>query len=405
MKKFKIISVCEIVFKIVCVSVWAALLFVSTASHADSIFQGYNSGHFDFDASLDYFKTTSNFLPDGSKLKLPSGNQFQSINSLIGARYVFFDDLGLFGKMGVGNAESKDSLSTRTNSTVSHVLIGADYRIFKFDAWTVTALLSYSQALEKISATTDSALNNDGANEVKAFLESSYKLGDFVPYAKAGINYRSEGLSTLFLYTLAAEIRSTSLAGGAAINGLMSIKDDEKTNTPGDREAITNRVNGGSKRYDSINPNLTDLEIYLKYKMYNDLVFKLTTSYTLAGSNSAEGLQFGLAATWSFGQHVKKSSAKKLETLKPVTLDPTDKNFKEDTNDGVNQDYFKPVTPSKSDYIEQIDGSSENLRNATEPDVEAAPLKTKIKPKAALNPALEKDYKIKIKKKKKKVPR
>ena len=86
-------------------------------------------------------------------------------------------------------------------------------------------------------------------NEIKAFVHGSYEGGFLVPFAKAGINYRTEGLSTLFLYTIGTEFRFDFVSLGAGLNGLMSIKDDDKTNQPQDREFITNQVNAGSKRY------------------------------------------------------------------------------------------------------------------------------------------------------------
>ena len=380
------------------------ITFLSTAARADSLHQTYNSGRIDFALSLGYFKTTANFSKDGSKTSLPGSNQFQNINTLLGLRYVLIDDLGLFTEMGIGNAESKDNLSTRTNSAVSFVALGADYRILHFDYWTFVGRISYAQAVEKISASADSALINDGANEFKAFLEGSYDWGFLVPFAKVGINYRAQGLSTLFLYTFGTELRFDSIYLGAALNGLMSIKDDEKTNQPLLRESITNQVNAGSKRYYNINPNLIDSEIYLKYKMNQDWAFKAMAGYAMLGSNSAEGYHFGLAIDWGFGGQPRKysplkPSTKRSASKKSMTVDPADQTFKEDTNDGVNQDYFKPVSPSKNDYIEQLEGSSENLQNATQPEPETIPAKLKTKPMK--NPALEKEYKIKIKKKKK----
>ncbi len=381
------------------------MTFLSTAVRADSLFQTYNSGRFDFALSLDYFKTKANFSADGSKTSLPASNQYQNINSLLGLRYVLIDDLGLTTEMGIGNAESKDSLSTRTNSAISFVSLGADYRILHVDYWTLVGRMTYAQAIEKISASGDSALINDGANEFKAFLDGSYDWGFLVPFAQVGINYRSLGLSTLFLYTLGSEFRFDFIYFGAAMNGLMSIKDDEQTNKPLVKDSITNQVNAGSKRYYSINPNLTDSEIYLKYRINQDWALKVMAGYTLFGSNSAEGFHFGASINWGFGGQARKYSpqrptSKRSEPKKSLVIDPADQTFKEDTNDGVNQDYFKPVSPSKNNYIEQLEGSSESLKQATEPDSETVPAKPK--PKAAAKSALEKDYKIKLKKKKKK---
>ena len=371
--------------------------FCSSTAFAESIFRPYRVGHTDLDFSVEYFKASGNFLPDGSTSTLPSGFQFQTVNILTGARYVLIEDLAVTLQLGIGNAESNDAIATRKNSSISHASLGADYQVFTSDLFNVIGDLSYSYAAEKVSPTTDSAINNTGADEIKAVLSTTFDLGTFAPFVSGGINYRTEGLSTLFLYTVGTSIHFESLVIGGAINGYISIKDDEKTNQPLSRDTITNRVNGASKRYYSINPSLIDTELYLKYEFNRDLAMKFFGGYPIAGTNSAQGIHAGVGVTWGYGGSKASTIRQKPPAKKSVIIDPADKNFKEDTNDGVNQDYFKPVNPSKDKYIEQLEGSSQNLKNATEPE----PAEETIKMRPAVNPALEKDYKIKLKKKKK----
>ncbi len=381
------------------ISPFAAILFSfsSITAFAESIFRPYRVGHTELDFSVEYFKASGNFLPDGSKSGLPNGFQFQTVNILTGARYILVEDLAAVLQVGIGNAESNDAIASRKNSSISHVSLGVDYQIFSSDLLNVIGDLSYSYAVEKVSPTTDSAINNAGADEIKGVLSTTFDLGTFAPFISGGVNYRTEGLSTLFLYTVGSNIHFESLVIRVAVNGYISIKDDEKTNQPLSRDTITNRVNGASKRYYSINPSLIDTELYLKYKFNRDLSLKFFGGYPIAGTNAAEGIHVGAGLTWGFGGSDANPIRKKPAVKKPVIVDPADKNFKEDTNDGVNQDYFKPVNPSKDNYIEQLEGSSKNLQNATEPE----PEEETIKMRPAVNPALEKDYKIKIKKKKK----
>lgn len=372
---------------------------------ADEVLHSYRQGRADFGISVDYFKTTANFGTDGSKVDLLSGNYFQKIDTYIGARYVLFDDWSVFANVKVGGSESMDALSTRRNSSVSQILIGTGYQLFNTGFWATSVDLSYTQAVEKIDPATDNVLNNDGANEVRGLATTSLNFDDLVPFAQVGINYRTEGLATLLLYTGGVELKLSPVNLGVLLRGLSTLKEDANTARPFVRDLITGRVDAGSRKYDSINPSLLDSELYLKYDFGRDLSFKTFGGYTLSGSNSAVGFHVGAEINWGFGADGSRSSSvptKRNAVRKPIpknkiTLDPSDKSFTEDTNDGVNQDYFKPLAPAKDQYIEQIEGSPKSLKNATESESDPAAVVPVQQPEP-----FAQDYKIKLRKKKKK---
>lgn len=382
------------------------LTLVGSGAYADEIFHSYRQGRADFGISVDYFKTTANFGSDGSKNELLSGNYLQNIDINIGARYVLFDDWALYANTKIGSSESTDAISTRKNSSVSQVLLGTDYQLFNTGFWSSTVDFSYTQAVEKVSPTTDNVLNNDGANEVKGLITTGLDFDGLVPFVQVGMKYRTEGLSSLLLYGGGAELRLNLVTLGGMVRGFTTLKADENTDRPFVRDVITNQVDAGSRKYDSINPALLNAELYFKYIFDRDLSFKTFGAYTVMGTNTAVNFQVGAALNWGFGSDAnrpKSTSSKRSAVRKPMpkntlSVDPTEKGFKEDTNDGVNQDYFKPLAPAKDQYIEQLEGSPKSLKNATEPETEpaaVAPAQKKPEPFA-------KEYKIKLRMKKKK---
>ncbi len=393
MKKTKII-----------VSLLLPTLF-NSLGFTEEIFHSYRQGRADFGISVDYFKTTANFSTDGSKSDLLSGTYLQKIDTIIGARYVLYDDWALFSSVKIGSSESQDALATRRNSSVSQISIGSDYQLFNTGFWSSNVELSYTHAVEKVELATDNVLNNDGAHEVRGMLTSSVDFNGLLPFGQIGFAFRTEGLSTLVLYSGGLELRLNPIILGALIRGFGTLKEDENSTRPYVRDVITGRVDAGSRKYDSINPTLLDSELYLKYNFDRDLSIKGFGGYTLSGTNTAVGYQVGILMNWGFGSDsnrrtstpVKRNSVRKPIPKSALSLDPTDKGFKEDINDGVNQDYFKPLAPAKQQYIEQLEGSPKSLKNATEPEVEPAaePMLEKTEPFA-------KDYKIKLRKKKKK---
>lgn len=417
MKKTKIIG---LLFLIHAVAYQAA---------ADTNFRSYHEGRTDFDFTLNYFKTTSNFSSSGSKTDLPAGRYLQTIDTAAQVRYVLFNDVALFGGLNVGSAESSDSVATRTNSTVSNVFLGTDFQFLNTSSFNLTGEISYLQNLEKVKQDTDSVLNSDGASEINALIGSTFNFDSIYFFTKGGIKYRAEGLSTLLTYTAGIENRFDDLAVGFSLAGFTSIRNDDHTDQAAYRDNVTARVDAFSKKYYAVNPNLLDSEIYFKYNFTKNLGLKAFAGYPILGSNSAVGIHAGASVSWGFGgfdgphsYRAKDLEPRKIPTVrplpvtsppaptvhhanpptppKPVAAPPTRNTFKEDTDDGVNQNYFKPVAPSKEEYIEQLEGSPKNLKNATEPDEDMTiiPLKKGNAPP----PKNDGDYKIKLKKVKKK---
>ncbi len=385
-----------------------ALLYFSELSFADDVFKNFTENRFDSTLNVNYFKTESNFAKDGGQQSLPSGYSFQVTDIFAQGRYVLIQDLGLYAGLNVGSSEASDLLATRRNSTLNFVHVGADYLFLQSHLMSFYGDLSYHHAVEKIATDTDSALNNDGASEVHAKITGLFDLDYVQPYILGGVNYRTEGLSTLLTYTIGVQSKFSQLVLGAALNGFASVVDDKKTGTPAEREIITNRVSATSKKFYAINPNLLDSDIYLKYNFSSNLSVQANGGYGIIGSNTALGYHFGAGFNWGFGgshyenfSKPQKSSqspaVSPMPAPRPMARPPVPpappappKKFQEDTNDGVNQDYFKPVKPAKDNYIDKV----QDVPPAT--SVEEDEDFTVNSKKAT--PTYDKDYKIKLKK-------
>jgi hypothetical protein len=368
------------------------ILPLSEKVYATEVFKNFSLGRFDSDYYVNYFKTEENFGSDGAKQSLPSGSSFQIIDVGLQARYVILSDFGVYAGLNVGSSESNDVFATRRNSSLNYAHLGADYLFYKNDRFTLYGDAFYRHAMEKIAVGTDSALNSDGASELQAKLTSIFDFDFIQPYASGGVNYRLEGLSTLLTYELGMQSTFDSVVLGGAVVGYISVVDDSKTSTSYERNNVTSRVNGSSKKFYAINPNSLDSDIYLKYIFNEDFSMKVNGGYTILGSNSALGFHVGVSVAWGFGGMASPRSIPQRTYQPPAIKSNTQpvKKFQEDTNDGVNQDYFREVTPSKDKYIEKVDEPT--------PEEEED---FKIVPKKSSQPsASDKDYKIKLKKKK-----
>ncbi|MES2802763.1 MAG: hypothetical protein V4654_09750 [Bdellovibrionota bacterium] len=363
-------------------------------------YQVYRPQRFDLAVDTQFYKTTANFDSGGEKTDLAFENSFQIVDVSPQLRWGMFRDLGVRLGGNVGSSESVDPINTRNNSTFNRLDVGADYRLLNYESFQTILDFEYSHAIEKVQTATDSSLNSNGASEIKSTLIMRLDLGSFYPYTYIGANIRSEGLSTLLTYGVGGEFRFSELGLGAVVEGFSSVKDDEFTNSASRRDLITTRVNGGSRKFYSINPNALAAEVFLNFAMTEWIKFKAYGGADVTGSNTSQGFFVGGALTFTLDygsggddleeQRVIRRSQRAKKVKKPV-----DNSFKESTDDGVDQNYFKSVDPSNDDYVQPIEEEEEQQpapQNGTG---------------SSVNPSTQSDldqlgYQIKLKKLKKK---
>lgn len=324
-------------------------------------YQIYRPYRFDLAIDGQFYKTTANFDSGGEKVDLAFENSYQLIDVNPQLRWGMFRDFGVRVGGNVGTSESVDPIDTRTNSTFNRVDFGADYQLLNYESFQTILDFEYSHPIEKVETTTDASLNSHGASEIKPTLIMRADLGTFYPYAYLGGNIRSEGLSTLLTYGVGGEFRFSELGLGAALEGFSTVKDDEFTNSASRRDLITTRVNGGSKKFYSINPNLLAAEVFLNFAMTENIKFKAYGGTDVTGSNIAQGFFVGGAITFSLdygnGSDAleERRATRRSQPAKKVKAKTTNNNFQESTDDGVDQNYFKSLDPNKEDYVQPIE--------------------------------------------------
>ncbi|AZZ35700.1 hypothetical protein CIK05_02415 [Bdellovibrio sp. qaytius] len=326
-------------------------------------YQVYRPQRFDLAVDTQFYKTTANFDSGGEKVDLPFENSFQIIDVNPQLRWAMFRDFGVRIGGNVGSAESVDPINTRNNSTFNRIDVGADYQLLNYETFQTIVDFEYSLPVEKFDTATDSSLSGNGATEIKPTLLMRMDLGSFYPYAYVGGNFRSEGLSTLLTYGLGGEFRFSELGLGAVVEGFSSVKDDQYTNSATRRDAITTRVNGGSKKFYSINPNSLAAEVFLNFAMTEWIKFKAYGGTDVTGSNTSQGFFVGAALnfTLDYGNGNNQDSieeqreVRRSQRAKKVKTKSSNNGFQESTEDGVDQNYFKSVDPNNGDYVQPVE--------------------------------------------------
>ncbi len=315
------------------------MLSTYQAVSAEEVYKPFVAGRFDSYLSAEYFSSSGNYDSGGAKQNLISGASFQNISTELSARYLFWDKFGIYTGLLFNNVQTSNGVRDRANSALAYYSFGADLEVYRNLNWSVYVDGNYRMANESINVTGDDAIASDGANEAIVSAVTIFQNESWRFYGKAGYDYRTEGLSALVRYGVGGDYSFGSLKVGLNLPGYATVQDDEKTATPIDRDLVTTRVNGGSRKYYAVNPNSLEAQIYAVYNWGKDLALKVYGGNTITGSNSAEGFTGGLALNWGFG--MAKKAIRSQDLPNNSNLPDDEAGFKVDTNDGVDQGIFQ----------------------------------------------------------------
>jgi hypothetical protein len=340
------------IFTTVC---FASFVFWTAQSWSFSDpYQVYRSGRWDLAIDSQFYKTTANFDSGGEKVDLPFENSYQLIDITPQLRWGMTRNLGVRVGGNVGNAESVDPINTRANSTFNRIDVGADYLLINYPGFQTILDFEYSHPFQTFDANTDDALNSNGAYEAKPTAILRMDSGSFYPFGYVGANLRGEGLSTLLTYGLGGEFRFSELGIGASLDGFSSVTDDEFTDQASRRNNVTSRVNAGSKKFYSVNPNSLAAELFLNFSMTESTRFKFYGGADITGSNTSQGFFAGAALTFALDEGAPERVPKPSRTQKNKKV-KVENGFSEDTEDGVDQNYFKPIETKDEQYIQPVE--------------------------------------------------
>lgn len=315
------------------------MLSTYQTAFAEEVYKPFAAGRFDSYLGAEYFSSSANYDSNGTKQNLITGASFSNISTEMSARYLFWDKFGIYTGLLFNNVQTSNGIRDRANSALAYYSFGADLQVFHSYNWSVYIDGNYKMANEEINITGDDAIASDGANEAIISGVVIYQNEPWRMFGKVGYDYRTEGLSSLVRYGIGGDYAFGSFKLGLDLTGYSTVQDDEKTATSIDRDLVTTRVNGGSRRYYAVNPNSLDAQLYGIYNFGKDFAVKVYAGNTVMGSNSAEGYTAGVTLNWGFG--MTKKAIKSEDVPNSSNLPDDEAGFKVDTNDGVDQGIFQ----------------------------------------------------------------
>lgn len=331
-------------------------------AHAFDNYKEFKRDHWDFELGTQYFYSEANYVNmGGGTQKLTSGNHYQLIDVNFSTRYMPSRDWSVFALATIGSAESKNSVSTRSNSSLSQAIGGFDFIMYD-GAFQLVPEIAVLIPFEKVNGSGDQVLNSEGVFEAWARMTAQKDLGAARMYGWLGINYRGEGRSYLMPWGVGLQGKFATWKLGAEVFGTQSITDDTDTSNKALRNAYLNQVDAESFRWYSVNPSVVDTLLYATWNLTPAWSLQANAGATVAGENSAAGYHVGGFIRYSFDltqgysapaayEPVRNSVPRgKSNMYKEADTDLSSekkvKKFREQTDDGVDQSLFKPA-PTK----------------------------------------------------------
>lgn len=321
-------------------------LLALTAEPAHAAFDDYQrfrKGAYDFEFETRYFNTEANYNGSGDSFqKLSMGKSYEIYNAYLKTRYGLSRRSALYGNLNIANATSHGLDADRNNSSVPEARVGYAYRPYN-EAFDTVLDFNVVIPFYKINENTDSALNNEGVIVATALLRLQKEISSLGLFGYVGGSFR-QSRSSLLPWGVGVELSYPGWGWGGKIFGYQSLTEDPDTNHKTQRLIVVDRVNAGSLAYYSVNPSVVDSEVFAKFRFKNTWTLAVGGGTTITGANTAAGYHGGvsLAYTWdSEPSYYMKSSDQETG----ISSEKKVRKFKEEVDDGVNQNLFQKKLP------------------------------------------------------------
>lgn len=307
-------------------------------------FRGFKDGTWEVGAAGSFFYSEGNYNNSGSQNSLAGGDAYSLLGLEFDARGSF-GGWALKGGFDVGNAESKGTTATRTNSTVTGAGAGFEW-VTDFGAMDLIPEIGVWFPFEKVDGDQDSVMNTEGVMLTNFFLTAQTPFESFNLLTGIGYTLRDGGRSNLLPWKVYAEFLGEGLSYGAGLKGYQSVQDDKDTGSSTEearRQVAVNRVNAGSCRFYCLNPSIIELGGFVNVDVSRRFTLNLFGDFTVTGANAAAGWTLGAGLTMNFSSVAARKKAPNLRDR--LSIDPSSDDFMEDTDDGIDQKLFTPPKP------------------------------------------------------------
>jgi hypothetical protein len=337
---------------------------LATGPFAGPSYKTYKFGYIEGSIQMERFFSDANFdnKGKGNALGTTYTNYLRSYDYTYKTRFTYSSNFAFSGGFNTRTVDTDDGLLARSRTGLAETFLGFDYRWI----WSQLELIldyrgTYSNYLVPDSDSTDYPIWGDGSNSSQTLFQLQKKFGNLLSYAFAGYNYRDKGLSDYYPLGIGAQWALGGwVLGGELKAALLGNPDVYETADTGRHDELK-KVNGGSYKFFSSDPEWATLELNFKYRLTSQFAFAGGGGTTLLGYNIADGnfWYLGLQIQWPF--IIKEPQGKADVQKKWTEFIPESPNFKRRSGSPP----AEPEIPSQND----LDLDSENKIEDTEPEL------------------------------------
>lgn len=251
---------------------------------------------------LDHFMTQANYEEGGGSFEdLPNGGSYSNTSIRARATFDIHSQWRLISGLRFSHAISDDGTFQRTNSELNEISAGLAMAPFYSLSSRFYIDILGTFALNEVEPATDDSLTGEGAHFIFGGIRYSHLVSRFEIFSSLHLQYYMDGRSTRIPWRVGGLYHFGSLKILAALSGYESITDDEKEPNPSERTSVTNRVNGGSLKYYSVNPQLLNSQVGVMWQFRHDFVIEGGLTKTINGDSTAEGIALYAGASLFWG--------------------------------------------------------------------------------------------------------
>ncbi len=244
------------------------------------------------------YHSTANYDKTGKVAPLPSAGGFWASTGFdFAGRYVFSHRLAATTGLSFVNSQANQASTTRYNEGVQNFRGSIEYKIPSTFADFI-AEGHFQLSLYKPNEAILKPLYGDGAHEGGGSFWILQKFGAFYWHGKAGLLFRSDGLSSHLPHQVGLHWRFSPWTLSSVLDGTIPISAD--TMGENQRHSYLQRSNAGSWMYRSANPTRYFLDFQMKYEVTNQFGFNGGWGTSILGKNSSHGTRFfiGIDIYW-----------------------------------------------------------------------------------------------------------
>ena len=180
-------------------------------------------------------------------------------------------------------------------------LNGAVQKEFQFGGLSIAPELYAQFSFIKNDLSGDEVEPFDDANSYRIGSWVSYSLGTFGAHGFIAYQFRDNGYSSLLPWVLGADLTFSKVKIFAQGFGFESITDDDDTDTTRalSRGSHNFQVNGGTLKYNSVNPNLISARVGGLFQLTHSLQFFADYTMDIDGESTARGQSIGIGLNWN----------------------------------------------------------------------------------------------------------